>query len=85
MKKKYEIAKKSIAAGRKRDLESYKRSGVVKAIEILCASNACKVCKKWNHKVIPLKKALKKLPLPIKGCCNEKYGYCRCTYLAVVK
>lgn len=85
MKKKYEIAKKSIAEGRKRDLESYKRSRVVKAVEILCADNACKVCKKWNHKVIALKKALKKPPLPIKDCCNEKYGYCRCTYLAVVE
>jgi len=85
MKKKYKVAKKTIAEGRKRNLESYKRSGVVKAVEVLCADNACKVCKKWNHKIIPLKKAFKKPPLPIKGCCNEKYGYCRCTYVPVVK
>jgi len=84
MRKKYKEAKESIAEGRRRGLESYKRSGVVKAVEILCAENACKVCKKWNGKVILLKKALKKLPLPVKGCCNKKYGYCRCTYLAVI-
>lgn len=84
MKKKYKVAKASIAEARKRDLESFDKSGVVKAVEILCADEACEICKEWNHKVISLKRALKRPPLPISGCCNSKYGYCRCTYLPVI-
>lgn len=83
MKKRYEEAKNSIVKSYKRDLESYLLSGVVKGVEVLPAKNACDACKEWEGKKIALKEAIKKPPLPIKNCHNEKYGYCRCTYIAV--
>ena len=84
MKKRYEEAKKFIVKSNKETLEGYLRSGVVKAVEVLPAENACDACKKWGGKKIALKKAIKKPPLPIKDCHNEQYGYCRCCYVAVV-
>ena len=84
MKKRYEEAKKSIAKSNKEALEGYLHSGVVKAVEVLPAGNACGACKKWEGKKIALKKAIKKPPLPIKDCHNEQYGYCRCCYAPVI-
>lgn len=84
MKKRYKGAKKFIAKSNKEALEGYLRSGVVKAVEVPAAGNACDACKKWEGKKIALKKAIKKSPLPIRDCHNEQYGYCRCSYVPVV-
>ncbi len=84
MKKRYKEAKNSIVGSRKGALESYLCSGVVKEVEVLPAKNACDACKEWEGKKIALKEAIKKAPLPIKNCHNEKYGYCHCCYIAVM-
>ncbi len=84
MKKKYKKVKKFIIESNKEALEGYLRSGVVTGVEVLPAKNACDTCKDWEGKKIALKKAIKKPLLPIKKCNNEQYGYCRCTYVAVV-
>ena len=76
---------KELNKSRKQNLKSYKKSGVVIAVEVLPASDACDACQKWKGKKIPLKKALRKPPLPIKNCHNEKYGYCRCCYISVIE
>lgn len=84
MKKRYEEAKNFIVKSNKEALKSYLRSGVVKAVEVLPAKNACDACKKWEGKKITLKEVIKKPPLPVKNCHNEQYGYCRCCYISVV-
>ena len=82
MKKKYEEVKKSIDEAVQRNLEQMLRSGVVKSVRVLPALDACEACKKWEGKEIAIKKAIKNPPLPIKDCHHEKYGYCRCCYVA---
>lgn len=76
---------KGLNKSRKQTLKSYKKSRVVIAVEVLPAGNACDACQKWKGKKIPLKKALRKPPLPIRNCHNEAYGYCRCCYIPVME
>ena len=73
-----------LQAYRQKDLKNYKDSGVVEYIEILAAKDSCDNCKGQAGKRIKLADALIKPPLPIHNCTHEK-GYCRCTYIPVVK
>lgn len=84
MKKRYKEVKNFIIKSNEEALKGYLRSSVVKGVEVLPAKNACDACKEWEGKKIALKEAIKKPPLPIRNCHNEKYGYCRCTYIAVI-
>lgn len=78
MQNKEEITKE-LNVYRARDLESYKRSKVVKQIEVLAANDSCDVCKNYMGR----KFGLQDTPiLPIKDC---KRKWCRCTYIPVVE
>ena len=84
MKDKIEVIKK-LENNHKKSLESYVKSEVIEYVEILPAENSCEACKKMKGKKILLKKAVSDSPLPIKSCCNKKYGYCRCCYIPIVE
>jgi len=63
----------------KTSLEQYRKSGVVKFVEILPAQDSCDECKKFANK----KYKLNEVPeLPHENCNHEKG--CRCTLIPVV-
>ena len=66
-------------ANHKTSLEQYRKSGVVKYVEILAAQDSCGECKKFAKK----KYKLDEVPeLPHENCTHEKG--CRCTLIPVV-
>lgn len=66
-------------ASHKTSLEQYRKSGVVKSVEILAAQDSCDECKKFTKK----KYKLSEVPeLPHENCTHEKG--CRCTLIPVV-
>lgn len=66
-------------ASHKTSLEQYRKSGVVKSVEILAAQDSCDECKKFTKK----KYKLNEVPeLPHENCTHEKG--CRCTLIPVV-
>lgn len=66
-------------ASHKTSLEQYRKSGVVKFVEILAAQDSCDECKKFTKK----KYKLNEVPeLPHENCTHEKG--CRCTLIPVV-
>jgi len=70
-------------------LLDYKRSAIVKCVEILAAPNSCESCLKQNGEKFTIEKALKDLPIPNKQCTyhlrpKRKYSFCRCTWLPIV-
>lgn len=82
--KKYAKIGQQIAASQKKSLIEYKKSGVVKYVEISSAGeNSCQACKRLNGKRFRLKDELLNPTLPVKNCTGG-YGYCRCCYIPVV-
>lgn len=65
------------------DLKRFIDSDVIKNVEILATDDSCDVCKKLNHKVLSVREAQLKRPIPAEEC-THKYG-CRCVYLPVVE
>lgn len=66
-------------ATHKTSLEQYRKSGVVKFVEILAAQDSCDECKIYTKK----KYKLNEVPeLPHENCAHEKG--CRCTLIPVV-
>lgn len=82
MKKTLKELNKAAKEYSKKELKRYKKEGADE-VEVLPAADACDICTAWKGKKIPLKKALKRPPIPIKGCSNKKYG-CRCCYVPVI-
>jgi len=72
------------------ELLRYKQSKI-QDVKILTAGhgNACPTCEQQEGKVYSIKDALKQMPIPCKDCTTtltgEKIGFCRCSYIAVVK
>jgi hypothetical protein len=82
---KYAKIGQQIAASQKKSLIEYKKSGVVKYVEIISAGEtSCQACKRLNGKRFRLKDELHNPTLPVKNCTGG-YGYCRCCYVPVVK
>lgn len=66
-------------ASHKTSLGQYRKSGVVKSVEILAAQDSCDECRKFTKK----KYKLNEVPeLPHENCTHEKG--CRCTLIPVV-
>ena len=76
---------KNLDKNNKNALKDYKKSGVVRYIEILPADNSCNACKEWKGKRIALDRVIRERLLPIKSCNNKDHGYCRCCYMPVVE
>jgi len=83
-RRKLEQIAKSITKQNIKALNNYKKSGEVKYVEIIAAGNSCNACLALDGKRLRLKDELKNPTLPIKNC-NGPYGYCRCTYVPVIK
>lgn len=71
----------------KMELIKFQEEGFVQKVRILTAGEAsCESCKKLDKKVFNIKEALKLMPIPERHCShklyNEKYGFCRCCYIA---
>lgn len=70
---------------RKMELLLLKKQGI-KKVKIL-GTNGCEKCRKQNGKSYSISTALKTMPLPNKECTyhlnNDKYGFCRCCWVAV--
>ena len=67
-----------------KQLIDYKKSGVIKHVEILAAGqNSCPACKALDRKRFLLKNELRNPTLPVKNCTSD-YGHCRCCYAPVV-
>jgi carbamate kinase len=70
------------------ELLSLKQSGVVSKVKISTTDSACKNCKKQNGKEYTIEQALLEMPLPNQSCttdfADEKEGWCRCMYIAIV-
>lgn len=62
------------------NIANYKRSGVVKQVEILAAQDSCDACKNISGKRFKLSEAPE---LPYEHCTHEMG--CRCTLLAITK
>ncbi len=82
-KKEYETIAEEINVSRRENLMQWNNFGVLK-VEVSSADNSCENCKKQNGKIYLIRDAIRNNPLPCKDCNNEKYGYCRCTYLPVI-
>ncbi len=65
------------------ELKRFTDSGVIKNVEILATDDSCESCKNLNHKILSIKEAQLKKPIPVEEC-THKYG-CRCTYLPVLE
>lgn len=73
--------------GARCELEGYRASGVVKAVQVAACPDSCPACLAVDHRVIPLEEALATSPLPVPGCTHtmgKRSGWCRCTYVAVL-
>ena len=67
------------------DLNEYKKSDVVKKVEVIATTESCDYCKALNGKIFSISEALEKKILPCKQCIyklnkNAKTGWCRCCY-----
>lgn len=71
-------------------LLEYRRRKIISKVTILTAGkgNACEQCIKLEGKVYTIEKALKEMPIPHKNCTfgpnNNKVGWCRCSYNAII-
>lgn len=73
----------------KMELMKFKNEGFVKKVSILTAGkDSCEACQRLGNKVFTIKEALEKMPIPCKECTHtlydEKQGFCRCCYVAVI-
>lgn len=75
----------SAKESRKCELYSYKKIGLMKNVEILCAFDCCESCKNLSGKLFSINEALEKMPIPVKKCSrplnNNKLGFCRCIFI----
>ena len=71
---------------KKMQLNGTLRNGINR-VEILANSSSCAHCKKSGGKILSIKEALEKMPLPNKSCTFKlnkgKHGWCRCVWLPV--
>ena len=77
----------SLLQSKRFELLSLQQRGI-KKVKILSVKNGCSECRKINGKIYDTKTALKTMPLPHKKCKhyirNKSYGFCRCSWLAVL-
>jgi hypothetical protein len=67
---------------RQRNLEYFRRnSDIIEGVQILTSQNCCDNCRKHHERVFELNDVP---DLPIEECTSE-YGYCRCSYIAVIE
>lgn len=77
---------KEMHAFYKKELERYKKDGLVTKVEILTAGDtSCEYCKELSGKLFDINEALEKRPLPCKECIHkikssDTTGWCRCCY-----
>ncbi len=84
-RKKYAKIGRQITASQKQSLIEYKKSGVVKYVEILSAGeSSCDACLALDNKKLLVEDELRNPTLPVKNCTGG-YGYCRCTYIPVIE
>lgn len=71
--------KGQVAKEARQTLLSYKKSKVVKRVEILTCNDqyVCPTCRKLSTQTFTLDQALKKMPIP--HACTSPHG-CRCRY-----
>ena len=77
---------------RKMELLRYQhlRSEIIIGVKILTMGcNSCEACQKLDGQVFTIEEALEKMPIPCKECTNmlfnDKYPFCRCGYITVLK
>jgi len=66
----------------KRDLASFRESGIVKYVNTMPASDACEPCKELSGRQFALAEA--DGVLPHKGCTGSR-GWCRCVWDAKIE
>lgn len=64
----------------KSTLRNYKRSGIVREVEIISTDDSCPACEEASKHLYMLNEELESPTLPIKNCTHEKG--CRCCYAA---
>ena len=59
----------------------------IASVRIMAASDSCARCRKQNGRVLSIKEAIRRPPIPCKGCTfgrseSEPFGWCRCLYFS---
>ena len=66
-------------------LKEYKHSDLINKVETLATADSCQVCEDLEGEQFTISDALKKKPIPVRECFQEKGFGCRCTYIPVVE